>query len=75
MTLTISLDEETVRRMKIEAQLLGLSVEEYAASVLSRERPLSGGDSKTRNFGWAAGMGIKISDDFDEPLEEFKDYM
>lgn len=29
---------------------------------------------KTRQFGYAKGK-IKISDDFDEPLDEFKDYM
>lgn len=32
------------------------------------------GQKRKRRFGSARGM-IKISDDFDEPLEDFKDYM
>lgn len=32
------------------------------------------GTKKKRTFGSAKGL-IEISDDFDEPLEDFKDYM
>ncbi len=35
--------------------------------------PLAG-QKRKRRFGSAKGL-IKISDDFDEPLEDFKDYM
>jgi len=35
--------------------------------------PLTG-QKRKRRFGSAKGL-IKISDDFDEPLEDFKDYM
>jgi len=32
------------------------------------------GEKKKRRFGSAKGL-IKMSDDFDEPLDDFKDYM
>lgn len=31
-------------------------------------------EKKPRQFGYAKGL-IEMSDDFDEPLEDFKDYM
>lgn len=36
--------------------------------------PESRGECRERQFGSAKGM-IKMSDDFDEPLEDFKEYM
>jgi hypothetical protein len=32
-------------------------------------------DKKDRRFGSMKGLVVHISDDFDEPLEDFKDYM
>ena len=75
MTLTIDIDETTRKRLVSEAALAGKSLEDYAATLLGQASPISQKGNVPRRLGWAAGRGIWIADDFDEPLEEFKDYM
>jgi prevent-host-death family protein len=41
---------------------------------LARLVPASEAPRKSRTFGSAKGL-IKIADDFDEPLEDFREYM
>ena len=74
MTLTIDIDEETRLRLESEARISGKALEEYVADLVRTPARLR--TSKQRpNLGFAAGRGIWMADDFDEPLEEFKDYM
>ena len=75
MTLTIDIDEATRGRLASEAAMAGKTLEDYAAFLLGQASPTSQKDNGPRQLGWAAGRGIWIADDFDEPLEEFKDYM
>jgi len=41
---------------------------------LAQTPPSNGTDGRAREFGWAQGQ-ITIASDFDEPLEDFKEYM
>lgn len=85
MTLTINIDEETRNRLEREAIIFGKPLEEYLLYVAKRLEEYisepgkvpSSVDKTTKkpNLGFASGRGIWIADDFDEPLEEFKDYM
>lgn len=73
MTLTIDIDEQTREWLEREARMSGKAVEEYAADLV--KAPAHGMNSERQpNLGFAAGWGIWVSDDFDEPLEAFKDY-
>jgi hypothetical protein len=74
MTLTINIDGTTQQCLENEAHLAGKSLEEYATDVLRRaaSAPETG---RKPNLGFAARWGIRISDDFDEPLDDFKEYM
>ncbi|MGO8670085.1 MAG: type II toxin-antitoxin system prevent-host-death family antitoxin [Capsulimonadaceae bacterium] len=74
MTLTIDIDEVTRERLDREAKVSGKALEEYVADIVKAPRHVDA-STKRPNLGFAAGRGIWISDDFDEPLEEFKDYM
>ena len=73
MTILIDVDEDTQKWLEMESILAGKSLEDYAAEFLK-----AGNSSASRsgrpNLGWAKGM-IHMSDDFDAPLDEFKDYM
>jgi len=73
MTLTIDIDEETLKRLEIEATVSGKQLNEYVADIVKHGYARSSNTGR-RELGWAKGM-IHMSDDFDEPLEEFKDYM
>ncbi len=48
------------------------SVEDYVEFLLEKEPKQ---ERKTPKFGSGKGMVAFMSDDFDEPLEDFKDYM
>jgi len=74
MNVTIDIDEETYKLFETQAGLIGLPLEEYITFLLKQQLPQSATRKKERDLGWAKGM-IWMSDDFDEPLEEFKDYM
>jgi len=41
---------------------------------LTRPAEANGGQNRPREFGWARGQ-VSMSPDFDEPLEDFRDYM
>ena len=73
MTIMIDLDEDTQKRLEMEADLAGKSLGEYVADYLKSGHsiPVLSG---IPNLGWAKGM-IHMSDDFDAPLDEFKDYI
>lgn len=76
MTLTLSTQVET--RLVQEAKLNGLTPEVYAAMLLSRilvDKPSQTTETlPPRHAGSAKGM-INMTDDFDAPLDEFKEYM
>jgi hypothetical protein len=73
MTLTIDIDENTGKQLAMEATLAGKSLEDYAADRLKSGRSFVG-PVGVPNLGWAKGL-ISMSEDFDAPLDEFKDYM
>jgi hypothetical protein len=73
MTLTIDIDEDTRKQLVMEAVLAGKSLEDYAADRLKAGSPAAGSFGRP-NLGWAKGL-IRMSDDFDAPLDEFKDYI
>jgi len=77
MTLTIDLDDDTRKQLELEASLAGQTLEAYALGKLLFASTAGVPTPRTepRKLGWAAGRGLWISDDFDEPLEDFKDYM
>lgn len=53
-------------------------VEEFIGSLMAEKKTENLKDSKIEiKAGFGGGKGIfgKMADDFDEPLEEFKDYM
>lgn len=47
-------------------------VSDFVASL--KKKPKSGKELKERKFGYAKGF-FKMAHDFDEPLEDFKEYM
>ena len=75
MTLTLSNQVQT--RLVQEAKLNGISPEAYAALLLSRllaEKPAQNAEALLpRRAGSAKGQ-VTIADDFDAPLDEFKEY-
>ena len=74
MTLTIDVDKVTEARLALAASRSGKSLEEYAADILrTSPDPLELG--RKPNLGFAANWGIKIADDFDDVLDDFKEYM
>lgn len=48
-------------------------VEDFVTFLRFKNTPKKN-KNKEREFGWAKGL-IQMSPDFDEPLEDFKDYM
>lgn len=64
--------------IELENIVSGLSKQEKQALRELLDRELKPNDSNSerqpRNFGWAGGK-IRISSDFDEPLEDFREYM
>lgn len=65
--------EEKIKDLPNE---LKLKVEGYVDGLLEEAKThLSGAGLKERQFGGLKGYFGKMSDDFDEPLEDFKDYM
>src|SRR5258708_30261748 len=79
MTLTINIDDVTQQRLEAEAHIVGKSLEEYITTTLALSGiggPITPSvRTEPRRLGWAAGRGMFISNDFDEPLKDFKDYM
>lgn len=73
MTLTIDIDEETQTGLQSEAKIAGKGLEEYVIDVL-KSRHAASGPTRRPNLGWAKGM-VHMSEDFDAPLEEFKEYV
>jgi len=74
MTLTIDIDKVTETRLTLAARRDGKSLEEYVAYILRRSPdPLETG--RKPNLGFAANWGIKVADDFDDALDDFKEYM
>ena len=66
-------------RLIQEARLNGMTPDAYAELLLRRllpdTPPVNPEESENRpRFGSAKGM-VTIPDDFDEPLEDFKEYM
>lgn len=47
-------------------------VEDFVAFLRTRKQRVT--ELKEREFGYAKGK-VHLSDDFDEPLDEFKEYM
>ena len=50
-------------------------VEAFLDSILAEAKKDSEQDKRKPVFGSGKGMIIYMADDFDEPLEDFKDYM
>jgi len=74
MTLTIDIDEQTRMRLELEASIAGKPLNDYVNDLVTHGTLPPTAKTGRRELGWAKGM-IHMSDDFDEPLEEFKDYM
>lgn len=74
MTLTIEIDEQTHKRLETEAHIVGKPISTYVADLVKIPNNLPHPRTGRRELGWAKGM-IKMSDDFDAPLDEFKEYM
>ncbi len=62
----------TVEILEPEAKKL---LDDLADLNLIRLQKNNGEKKKDREFGSMKGLVAHISDDFDEPLEDFKDYM
>ncbi len=75
MTLTIEIDETVKGRLEQKASEVHMALPEFVASVLSREADEPPAPKVQRNLGFGEGRGYWMSDDFNEPLDEFKDYM
>ncbi len=43
-------------------------------SSLPKSKQVNSNKSKKRKFGFGKGTFIEVADDFDAPLEDFKDY-
>lgn len=62
----------TVEILEPEAKKL---LADLADLNLIKLQKTNGSDKKTREFGSMKGLIVQIADDFDEPLEDFKEYM
>jgi hypothetical protein len=62
----------TVEILEPEAKKL---LDDLAEKNLIKLQKGNGVKKKDRTFGGLKGLVVYISDDFDEPLEDFKDYM
>lgn len=69
--ITLDLPPSTEQAIIAKAQDAGLSVESYLAAYINEliNTP------KQRQLGGAAGSVLYMADDFDAPLDGFKDYM
>jgi hypothetical protein len=75
MTLTIELDDDTTKLLEQKATEAHMDFSDYVASVLSRTADSSMAAARHRNLGYGEVQGHWISENFDEPLEAFKDYL
>jgi len=76
MELTITLDDATETRLITEACQNGKIFDQYVAEVLMNfpiRLPSQAGSKP--NLGFAADWGIWVSGAFDEPLQEFEEYV
>ena len=73
MTLTIELDDDTTKLLEQKATEAHMDFSEYVASILSRTADCSMAADRHRNLGYGEVQGYWITEDFDEPLEAFKD--
>ena len=62
--------------LKIEINSLPKALRDEVADFVAflKKKKISEPKLKVREFGFAKGK-IELSEDFDEPLDEFKDYM
>lgn len=74
MTLTIELDDTTKKQLERKATEAHMDFPSYVASILSRTANDTLFPITPRNLGFGEGQGYWMSEDFDEPLELFKDY-
>ncbi|MBC8136752.1 MAG: DUF2281 domain-containing protein [Fibrella sp.] len=74
----LALSPQLESRLVSEARLNGLTPEAYAEILLRRVLPDTPAEPQPENAPRRAGSAIglvTIPDDFDEPLEDFKEYM
>jgi len=65
---------ETVSVKILEPKAKRLLEDMESLKLIELERK-NAGDKPKRRFGSMKGLVVEIADDFDEPLEDFKDYM
>ena len=75
MTLTIELDDNIKKQLERKATEAHMDFSDYVATVLTRTAYDPIVPAKRRNLGYGEGLGYWMADDFDEPLEAFKDYL
>lgn len=75
MTLTIEIDDNVKGSLEQKATQARMALSDFVASILSREADIHNTPKVQRNLGFGEGRGYWMSDDFDAPLDEFKDYM
>ncbi|HEY4194056.1 MAG TPA: DUF2281 domain-containing protein [Mucilaginibacter sp.] len=64
---------EMINKLPVDKQK---EVESFVSGLLSEDTDILGGNARKRmKFGDLKGFVKYIADDFDEPLEDFKDYM
>jgi prevent-host-death family protein len=75
--------QATIHQAKTHlSKLIRKALEGEEVIIANRDKPLvrlqvvkSSEKSGRRPLGWAAGTGFYMAEDFDEPLEEFEEYM
>lgn len=72
-TATLTIDEIKLKLEEVPQEKL-IEVHDFIEFILLRSKPKPKQKKKKRVFGSAKGL-IKMAPDFDEPLEDFKDYM
>jgi len=72
-TATLTIDEIKLKLDEVPQEKL-TEVHDFIEFILLRSKPGPKKKKKKRVFGSAKGL-IKMAPDFDEPLEDFKDYM
>ena len=79
----MAVTQATIHQAKTHlSKLIRKALEGEEVIIANRDKPLvrlqplkASGSPGRRPLGWAAGTGFYMAEDFDEPLEEFEEYM
>jgi hypothetical protein len=74
-TLTLELDDQIFHQLESYAHHSKQNIQEAIKYLLLNQLGSDKSAPKKRQFGQLKGLVISVADDFNAPLDDFKDYM